>query len=104
MSDLFENQNEEVVETEEKDANDLRREAYSAATTALRKMHRKDFDDILEVAYAERGLVYQRKLTDEEKAIKKIREITEGLGLHLTDEMITAMLAQDNKEDADSDS
>jgi hypothetical protein len=59
MSDLFENQSEEVVETEEKDANDLRREAYSAATTALRKMHRKDFDDILEAAYAERGLVYQ---------------------------------------------
>ena len=99
MFDQFENQNEEVVVSGNVSLEDLRREAYSAATTALRKMHRKDFDDILEAAYAERGLVYQRKLTDEEKAIKKIREITEGLGLHLTDEMITAMLAQDNKEE-----
>ena len=84
----------EVEKTEKEIENDKRREAYSVATTNLRAKYREDFDEMLKSEYAERGLTFRKRLSDKEKAIKKMREAAESIGLTLTDEQIADMLAQ----------
>jgi nitrogen regulatory protein PII-like uncharacterized protein len=87
---------EEAEAVEEKSVNDLRREAYSVATTRLRTEFRKEFDAILTEEYTSRGLEYQPRLSDEEKAVKKMRELAEKAVFVLTDEMIAQMQQKEN--------
>lgn len=53
----------------------LRREAVAAAEKRLREAHREEFDGFVQQEAANRGVTYQRRLTDEEKAEQKLNEL-----------------------------
>lgn len=78
-------------EAKVKSETDLRRDAYSAATVSLRKKFRKEFDEFLDAEYAKHGLTRRQKLTDEEKALNKMKKFAEAAGIKLTDEQIAAL-------------
>lgn len=48
---------------------------YTAATTRLRKAHRKEFEGYVAEGYEQAGLTYNRRLTDKEKAERDLRAI-----------------------------
>jgi cellobiose-specific phosphotransferase system component IIA len=59
----------------EKSESALRREAVAAAERRLREAHREEFDGLVQQEAANRGVTYQRRLTDEEKALQKLRQL-----------------------------
>jgi hypothetical protein len=53
----------------------LKREAYGAATTRLREQHRDDFNNFLVEENGKRGISWQPRKTDEEKAAETLKQI-----------------------------
>lgn len=53
----------------------LRREAYSAAEKRLREENRDRFDALVQEEATSRGVTYQRRLTESEKAEQKMRDL-----------------------------
>lgn len=54
---------------------DLRRQAYSAAEKRLREQYREQFDALVQEEATARGVSYQRRLTEEEKAEKALQDL-----------------------------
>lgn len=61
--------------TEAKTEATLRRESVAAAEKRLREAHREEFDALVQQEAESRGVTYQRRLTDEEKAEQKLRQL-----------------------------
>ena len=53
----------------------LRNKLYTEAQTELRERHEEEFVDLISAKYAEHGLSYRRRLSEEAKAEKQIREL-----------------------------
>jgi hypothetical protein len=66
---------ETPVEAPAKTESALRREAYSAAERRLREENKDRFDALVQEEATARGVTYQRRLTEEEKARQKLQEL-----------------------------
>lgn len=53
----------------------LRREAVAAADKRLREENRDRFDELVQEEATARGVTYQRRLTEEEKAEQRLNQI-----------------------------
>lgn len=74
------------IEKEKTEA-DLKREAYSAAQTQLRKAHYEEFKALVVAAAKERGVEYTFAPTAEEKAAALLKETLEKYP-HLRDQLV----------------
>lgn len=55
----------------------LKGKAYTAASRALREAHRQEFNEHLAQAYAEVGIEWKPRLSEEEKAAAQLEELLE---------------------------
>jgi hypothetical protein len=62
-------------ETPAKTESALRREAYSAAEKRLREENKDRFNALVQEEATARGVTYQRRLTEDEKAEKQLQEL-----------------------------
>lgn len=53
----------------------LRNRLYTEAMSTLRSRHEDEFTQIVEAKYAEHGLTYHRRLNEEQKAERQIRDL-----------------------------
>lgn len=53
----------------------LRNKLYTEAQAELRERHEEEFISLISARYAEHGLQYRRRLSDEQKAEKQIRDL-----------------------------
>lgn len=65
----------ELAPAPEKTESALRRESYAAAEKRLREENKERFDALVQEEAAARGVTYQRRLTEDEKAEQKMRDL-----------------------------